>query len=68
MRPGGHHTQMMNHPKIHASLDYSVLAGYICKNNLNLQKKLVFYLNQENYASYPQMFLGLSYIYHVEVG
>jgi hypothetical protein len=32
-------------------------------------KKLVFYLNQEYYASsYPQMFLGFSYIYHVEVG
>jgi hypothetical protein len=29
MGPGGHHARMMNHPKIHASLDYSVLPGYI---------------------------------------
>jgi len=32
------------------------------------KKNWVFYLNQEYYASYPQMFLGFSYIYHVEVG
>jgi hypothetical protein len=40
MGPGGHHAQMMNHPKIHASLDYTVLAGYLCKNHLYLQKNL----------------------------